>query len=206
MISDLKLKRKYKTKLFIHDFFVISPKIPTTVIQLHDKSFEPFITKAELLAEVKSLGLKITKDYTNKDLIFIVVLNGAFMFASDLLKNIPLPCEVSFVKVSSYQHMESSGRVDELIGLNTDISNKHVVIIEDIVDTGITMEKLFVLLGKAKPATIEIASLLFKPEAFKGVHVPKYIGFSIPNAFVVGYGLDYNEHGRNLEEIYQYKA
>lgn len=128
------------------------------------------------------------------------------MFAADLMKTISLPCEISFIKVSSYQgNMNTTGRVDEVIGLNTDISGKHVVLIEDIVDTGITMDKVYTLLNVEKPASIEIVSLLYKPEAFKGKHVPKYVGFSIPNKFVLGYGLDYNEHGRNTEDLYQLK-
>ncbi len=176
------------------------------VLHIHDKSFEIFIRSEEILAEIDALATAINTDYAGKEVIFISVLNGAFMFTSDLMKRITLPCEVSFVKVSSYQGMNTSGRVDEVIGLNTSIKGKHVIILEDIVDTGITMDKLFTLLSVDHPESIEIATLLYKPEAFKGKHVPTYIGFSIPNSFVVGYGLDYNEFGRNAEHIYQLKG
>lgn len=176
------------------------------MLQLHDKTFEIFLSEEEIQSEIKSLGMRINKDYAGKDVVFIAVLNGAFMFAADLMKTVTIPCEITFVKVSSYQGMNSTGRVDEVIGITRSIKNKHVVILEDIVDTGITMEKLFTLLSVEHPASIEIAALLFKPEAFKGKHTPSYIGFSIPNKFVVGYGLDYNELGRNTQHIYQLKG
>ncbi|AEA44013.1 hypoxanthine phosphoribosyltransferase [Fluviicola taffensis] len=176
------------------------------MLQLNDKTFEIFIPKEDIQAEISSLAAKLEQDYAGKEVVFIAVLNGAFMFAADLMKNFRNPCEITFVKVSSYQGMHSSGRVDEVIGLNTSIKDKHVIIIEDIVDTGITMEKLFTLLSGEKPASLEIVTLLYKPEAFKGKHTPTYIGFSIPNKFVVGYGLDYNELGRNTEHIYQLKG
>lgn len=175
------------------------------MLQIHDKTFEIFIGKDEIQSEIKSLGKQITADYEGKEVVFIAILNGSFMFASDLMKSVKLPCEVSFIKVSSYHGTNTTGRVDEVIGLNTSIAGKHVVLVEDIVDTGITMDKVHTLLDSEDPASIEIVSLLYKPEAFKGKHVPKYIGFSIPNKFVVGYGLDYNEHGRNTEDIYQLK-
>ncbi len=125
------------------------------------------------------------------------------MFAADLMKNYSNPCEISFIKVSSYKGMQSSGRVDEIIGLNTSIQGKHVVILEDIVDTGTTIDKVFALLNMEQPASIQIATLLYKPDAFIGKHKPEFVGFDIPNKFVVGYGLDYNEIGRNTQHIYQ---
>lgn len=176
------------------------------MLQLNDKTFEIFIQKEKIQQEIAALAARLERDYAGKDLVFIAVLNGAFMFAADLMKSFSLPCEITFVKMSSYQGMHSSGRVDEVIGLMTSVKDKHVVILEDIVDTGITMEKLFTLLSVEKPASLEIATLLFKPEAFKGTHTPTYIGFSIPDKFVVGYGLDYNELGRNTEHIYQLKG
>lgn len=175
------------------------------MLQIHDKKFEIFIGKEEIQAEVKSLANQINSDYSGKEVVFVAILNGAFMFAADLMKSVDLPCEISFIKVSSYHGTHTTGRVDEVIGLNTNISGKHVVLIEDIVDTGITMDKVYTLLNVEKPASIEIVSLLYKPEAFKGKHVPKYVGFSIPNKFVLGYGLDYNERGRNTEDLYQLK-
>lgn len=183
------------------------PKITQKeVLQIHDKTFEVFIRSEEIQKEIVSLAQKINSDYDGKDVVFISVLNGAFMFTADLMKHITLPCEISFIKVSSYQGMNSSGRVDEVIGLNTSIRDKHVVILEDIVDTGITIDKVMTLLSGEHPASLKITTLLYKPEAFKGKHKPDYVGFSIPNSFVVGYGLDYNEHGRNTEHIYQLKG
>jgi hypoxanthine phosphoribosyltransferase len=121
------------------------------------------------------------------------------------MKNVDLNCEISFVKVSSYEGTKSTGKVNELIGLNSLITNKHVVILEDIVDTGLTIERIVPSIEEKNPLSIQICTLLFKEEAFKGITPPKYIGFTIPNKFVVGYGLDFNEKGRNLDEIYQLK-
>ncbi len=176
------------------------------MLQLHDKTFEIFIQEEAILAEIRSMADKLNNDYAGKDVVFIAVLNGAFMFAADLMKHIGFDAEISFVKMSSYHGLNSTGRVDEVIGLNRPIKGKHVVVLEDIVDTGVTMEKLFSLLQAEQPLSVEIATLLYKPVAFKGKHTPKYIGFSIPDKFVVGYGLDYNEFGRNTKHIYQLKG
>ncbi len=173
------------------------------LVKIHDKTFDIFLTAEEIQNKVKLIAGEINSEYVGKDLIFIAVLNGSFMFASDLMKNVSIPCAISFVKVSSYKGSTSTGRVDELIGLNTDIEGKHVIILEDIVDTGITMNKIYSYLTAFSPASLKIGSLLFKPDAFSGKHAPDLVGFSIPNDFVVGYGLDYNEHGRNLEAIYK---
>jgi hypoxanthine phosphoribosyltransferase len=175
------------------------------VIQINDKSFDVFIQESEIAAKILEISSTINTEYKDKDLVFIAILNGAFMFASDLMKNITIPCEISFVKVSSYEGMSTSGRVDELIGLNTIIENKHVIILEDIVDTGITIDKIRTLLTIENPASLKVCTLLYKPSAFAGKHAPELVGFSIPNKFVVGYGLDYDEKGRNLKEIYQIK-
>lgn len=175
------------------------------MIRLNDKQFEVFIREEEISKEVRVLAERINNDYQAKEITFLAILNGSFMFASDLIKLIQLPCEISFVKVSSYNGTSSKGRVDELIGLNTPVKGKHVIIVEDIVDTGITIDKIISLLDKEDAASTKVCSLLYKPAAFKGKKQPDYIGFSIPNAFVVGYGLDYNEKGRNLSEIYQIK-
>ena len=125
------------------------------------------------------------------------------MFTSDLMKQVDLSCEISFVKMSSYQGTKTTGKVEELIGLNTDIRNKHVIIIEDIVDTGYTIDKIISLLDGKGAESVGVCTLLYKPDAFKGHEKPEFVGFSIPNAFVVGYGLDYDEKGRNLDAIYQ---
>jgi len=175
------------------------------VIQVLDKTFEVFISSEEIQREVRSLATKINEDLQDEDVVFIAVLNGSFMFAADLMKSVSLSSEISFVKMSSYHGTTSSGRVDELIGLNNDVKNKTVVIVEDIIDSGITMEKMISLIEMENPKQLKICTLLYKPEAFKGTRPPDYVGFSIPNAFVVGYGLDYNEKGRNLDAIYQIK-
>jgi hypoxanthine phosphoribosyltransferase len=176
------------------------------VIQINDKSFEVFIRENELQEKIKMLAARINDEYQGKEVIFIAILNGAFMFAADLLKSITLPCEISFVKVSSYHGgMSTTGRVDELIGLNASIENKEVIILEDIVDTGITIDKIITLLKAESPASVKVCTLLYKPDAFKGKKAPELVGMSIPNKFVVGYGLDYDEKGRNLREIYQLK-
>lgn len=181
---------------------VFSPKTQN-LIHVHDKKFDIFIGTEKIQSKIKAIAEQINQEYIGKDLVFISILNGSFMFTSDLIKKITLPCEISFVKVSSYQDLSSSGRIDELIGLNTEISNKHVIIIEDIVDTGITMNKIYSYLQSFQPASLKIVSLLFKPDAFEGKHQPDIIGFSIPNIFVIGFGLDYNQHGRNFENIYK---
>ena len=175
------------------------------MIKVLDKTFEVFITRDEIQKEVEALSNQINNDFKGQEVIFIAVLNGSFMFASDLMKCIDLQSEISFVKMSSYQGTESTGRVDELIGLNGDLTGKTVIIIEDIIDTGITIDKIISLMDAKQPKEVKICTLLYKPDAFKGVHKPNYIGFSIPNAFVVGYGLDYDEKGRNLDAIYQIK-
>lgn len=175
------------------------------MIQVLDKTFEVFITREEIQKEVVSLAKQINEEFNGEEVIFIAVLNGSFMFASDIMKCISLQSEISFIKMSSYHGTESTGRVDELIGLNNNLKGKNVIILEDIIDTGITMDKIISLMDDQEPKTVRICSLLYKPEAFRGQHKPDYIGFSIPNAFVVGYGLDYNEKGRNLDAIYQIK-
>lgn len=173
------------------------------MIEILDKTFEVFITRDEIQQEVISLAETINEDYLEKEVVFVAVLNGSFMFAADLMKSIKCQNQITFVKMSSYHGTQSSGSVDELIGLNTDLSNRHVIVIEDIVDTGITIDKITTLIESQNPASIKICTLLFKPSAFQGEIKPDYIGFSIPNAFVVGYGLDYDEKGRNLDAIYQ---
>jgi hypoxanthine phosphoribosyltransferase len=176
------------------------------VIKVNDKYFESYLSEETISNRVSALADEINVTLNGKDLVFIVILNGAFMFASDLIKKVTLPCEVSFVKLSSYQGMQTTGRVDEVIGMNTSITGKNVVIIEDIVDTGITIGKVRKLLQASEPASVSICTLLFKPKAFHGDVVPEIIGFSIPNDFVVGYGLDYDQKGRNLPCIYKIKA
>lgn len=173
------------------------------VVTLADKQFEIFIPAEEIQAEVKALATEINAKYSGQEVIFIAVLNGAFMFAADLMKHITLNCQISFVKMSSYQGLRSSGVVEELIGLGTDLRGKHVILLEDIIDTGLTIDKIIGLVNEQEPNSVEICTLLYKPTAFKGQNKPHYVGYAIPDAFVVGYGLDYMELGRNLDAIYQ---
>lgn len=157
------------------------------------------------MERIAQLAKEIRAYYKNDQICFVSVLNGAFMFSSDLMKAIEGDAEISFVKLSSYSGTKSRGQVDELIGLSEKFSGKHVVILEDIVDTGITIDKVLWLLNNENPKSLEICTLLFKPDAFKGECLPKFVGFEIENKFVVGYGLDYNELGRNYNSIYQLK-
>ena len=174
-------------------------------ITLHNKTFEVFITETEIADIVNSMAHNIN-DTRKKDPLFISVLNGSFMFSSDIMKKITLPnTEISFVKLSSYSGTETTGEVSELIGLGQDIRNRNVIILEDIIDTGITLEKIISLLKKEEVADIKVATLLFKPKAYTKDIPIDYIGKSIENKFVVGYGLDYDEIGRNLPHIYRLK-
>ena len=172
-------------------------------VTIHDKSFSLYLSEAEILAEIKRVAEQLNADYAAQRPIFIAILNGSFMFAADLLKEVSIPCEISFVKVASYENTSSTGQVKELLGLKESIKDRHVVILEDIVDTGNTAVALFNTLGAQEPASIEVATLLQKPECLQhDIHV-KYVGLTIPNDFVVGYGLDYNGLGRNLKDIYK---
>ncbi|PCJ24335.1 MAG: hypoxanthine phosphoribosyltransferase [Flavobacteriales bacterium] len=172
------------------------------IITVKDKSFRPYISEEDLQASVKKVASKINNDYKGSSPIFLGILNGSFMFFGDLLKSINLECTVSFVKLTSYEGTDSTGKVNELIGLKEDIEGKDVILIEDIVDTGNTLVKLHEILSKKNPKSIKIATLLYKPEAYKKDHSIDYVGIEIPNAFVLGYGLDYDGLGRNLSSIY----
>lgn len=174
-----------------------------TAVHIHDLSFAPFISETTIQTRIKELASQLSTDYNSKDPIFLVVLNGAFMFASDLCKQLTCKPELTFVKVSSYVGTQSSGRVDELIGLQTSLHNRHVIVLEDILDTGVTMNKIVKLLQSEQPATVAICALLLKPQSYKGKHKPNYVGFEIDDRFVVGYGLDYKEGGRELPAVYQ---
>ncbi|MDR2563722.1 MAG: hypoxanthine phosphoribosyltransferase [Prevotellaceae bacterium] len=172
-------------------------------IKLHDKEFEIYIPYSEMSKIIENVAVQINYDMKNESApVFISVLNGAFMFTADLLKNIDFPCEVSFVKLKSYQGTESSGTMNQLIGLNQNLAGRTVILLEDIVDTGSTLEFLLTSIQKHKPRQIKIATMLYKPDSYKKNISLDYIGLHIPNKFVVGYGLDYNELGRNLHDIY----
>ena len=172
------------------------------MIQLHDLKFAPFISEEKITSVIDAMALKINQDYNGKNPVFLAVLNGAFMVASEIIKRFDGDCEVAFVKLGSYQGTSTTGNVETLVGLNISLQNRHVVVIEDIVDTGITIENILVQLKKQNPAEIKIATLLLKPDALQKDVQLDYIGLEIPNDFIVGYGLDYNGQGRNLINIY----
>ncbi len=172
-------------------------------IQVRDKTFEISISATEIDAAVEKIAKQINTDFAGKNPLFLVVLNGAFMFASDLVKKITIPCEISFVKLSSYVGTQTTNTVRELIGLDEVLHDRSVVIIEDIIDTGITMGVTTDKLKKLEAKEVKIATLLFKPEAFQRDYKIDYIGIEISNDFIVGYGLDYDGNGRNYPEIYK---
>ena len=172
------------------------------MITILDKNFTPFISRETIENRITEIAKQINTDYEGRCPLFIVVLNGAFLFATELVKNIPLSCEITFVRLSSYSQTESTGKVRQIIGLEEKIAERDVIIIEDIVDTGLTMTQLLAQIEDLKPRSIEIATLLHKPEALKKPVKMRYIGFEIDNKFVVGYGLDYDGLGRNLDALY----
>ncbi|MCF0065520.1 hypoxanthine phosphoribosyltransferase [Dyadobacter chenwenxiniae] len=172
------------------------------MINILDKKFVPLISREVIENRIAAIASEITNDYEGRCPLFIVVLNGAFLFASELVKRIPLSCEITFIKLASYSKTQSTGSVREIIGLNDDISGREIIIIEDIVDTGLTMAQLIRQINDHAPASVAIASLLHKPEALQTPIYIRYTGFNIENKFVVGYGLDYDGIGRNLDAIY----
>jgi hypoxanthine phosphoribosyltransferase len=182
-------------------FAEIQPVMKT--IRVKDKDFRLFITAEEIDRAVTRIAGFLNEDMQGENPVFLVILNGAFIFASDLFKKLDMPCEVSFVKLSSYRGTATTARVKELIGLNESLRGRHVVIVEDIIDTGITMDYLLRKLEKLRPAGIRIAALLFKPEAFQMQFHIDYIGIEVPPDFIVGYGLDYDGQGRNHPDIYK---
>jgi hypoxanthine phosphoribosyltransferase len=174
-----------------------------TTLRIHDKNFKPYISEEEIRQKVKKLASNLKRDYQGKKPIFIAILNGAFIFAADLFKSLTIDAEISFIKLASYKGMKSSGRVLTAIGLDIELFNRHVVILEDIVDTGKTLHEFLPQLWHQQPASLKIVALLHKPEARVFPVNVDYVGFEIPDKFVVGYGLDYNGLGRNTAAIYQ---
>ncbi|MBS4065958.1 MAG: hypoxanthine phosphoribosyltransferase [Chitinophagaceae bacterium] len=172
-------------------------------LKVHDKYFVPYISEAELSQRISELAGDIDNHYKGKKPLFIAILNGSFMFASDLFKHITIEAEICFIKLASYKGTKSTGQVITAIGLDTDIVDRHVVILEDIIDTGKTMSEFLPQLHHQHPASLKIAALLHKPEATTYPIQIDYLGFSVPNKFLLGYGLDYDGLGRNIKEIYQ---
>ena len=154
---------------------------------------------------MKELGQQLSKDFEGKNPLFLAVLNGSFIFAADLMREITIPCEISFVKLASYQGTTSTGKIQEVIGINEDLSGRTIVIVEDIVESGLTMKRMIETLGTRNPASVHICTLFVKPEKLQVDLNIEYSAFSIPNAFIVGYGLDYDQQGRQLKEVYSLK-
>lgn len=174
-----------------------------TRVRLHDKEFELYIPEAEVNAAIDRLAATLRTAYQGKRPLFLGVLNGAFFFAAELVKRLDIECEVSFVKLASYQGTSSTGQVRELVGLNESVEGRHVVVLEDIVDTGHTVRHLMDILVPMRPASVSIAALLFKPEAYLQDIPVEHVALRIPKAFVVGSGLDHDGLGRNLPGIYK---
>jgi hypoxanthine phosphoribosyltransferase len=172
-------------------------------IKIHDKYFKPFIGKEEIEKAVQRMADRINEDYKGKIPLFLVILNGSFMVAADLLKKITLECEVSFVKLASYSGTKSTETIRELIGFDENVKGREIIIIEDIIDSGLTMERVLSQLKNMGAKDVKISTLLFKPEAFKKTYAIDYIGIEIPNDFIIGYGLDYDGRARNLPDIYK---
>ncbi|HWJ90054.1 MAG TPA: hypoxanthine phosphoribosyltransferase [Flavisolibacter sp.] len=172
-------------------------------IKLHDKTFDTYLSEQVIQDKVKEIAAQLNKDYAGKRPLFIAILNGSFMFAADLFKYLTIDAEICFIKLASYKGMRSSGNVITSIGLDQDLFDRDVIILEDIVDTGKTLNEFLPKLDHQQPRSLKIAALLHKPEATQFPLLINYLGFRIPNKFVVGYGLDYDGLGRNLKEIFQ---
>lgn len=171
-------------------------------IQVLDKQFRPYIPEAEVKKRVAAMAAQISSDMEGRNPLFVAILNGAFVFAADLFRDISVPAEISFVKVSSYMGTDTTGSVSDLIGLTEDIAGRTVIVVEDIVDTGLSMKHVLEMLQAKKPAEVRIAALLLKPDKLEVSLNIDYCGFKIPNDFILGYGLDYDGYGRNLRDIY----
>ncbi|MBQ7510649.1 MAG: hypoxanthine phosphoribosyltransferase [Prevotella sp.] len=171
-------------------------------VKIIDKTFETSIPEEEIKKRVKELAGRLNKDMAGKNPLFLAVLNGAFIFAADLMREMTIPCEISFVKLASYQGITSTGKVHEVLGINEDLEGRTVIILEDIVDTGRTMKQMVESLGTRHPASVHICTLFVKPDKLQEDLNIEYAAFSIPNDFIVGYGLDYDQQGRNLREIF----
>ena len=173
-----------------------------SIVKIKDKTFETSITEEQIKQRVKEVAQQISKDMEGKVPLLIGVLNGSFMFVADLMREITIPCEISFVKLASYEGILSTGKVTEVMGLNEDITDRTVIIVEDIVDTGRTMRQMLSSLRVRHPKSVDICTLFLKPDKLEKPLDIKYAAFTIPNDFIVGYGLDYDQLGRGLKEVY----
>ena len=177
-----------------------------SIVKIKDKTFRTFIPEDQIAQSVKAVAERINKDLADKNPLFLAVLNGSFIFAADLMRNITIPCEISFVKLASYQGTTSTGKVKEVIGINEDLTGRTVVIVEDIVESGLTIKRMIESIGTRNPESIHICTLLLKPDRLKTDLDIEYVAFKIPNDFILGYGLDYDQQGRNLKDIYVLKS
>lgn len=173
-----------------------------SIVKIKDKTFRTFIPEAVIKQRVKAVAERINNDMAGKNPLFLAVLNGSFIFAADLMREITIPSEISFVKLASYQGTASTGQIKEVIGINEDLRGRNVVIVEDIVDTGLTMKRMLETLGTREPASLHVCTMLLKPGKLKVPLNIEYAAMEIPNDFIVGYGLDYDQQGRNLKDIY----
>ena len=189
--------------LGIIDYFKEKYAMGKDLVQVHDKKFKLFIAEEAIQREVTRIANLMNRELADKDPIFLGILNGAFMFASDLYKQLTFPCQITFLKLASYSGTQSTGTVKQLIGINLDLKDRFVVVLEDIVDTGVTLETIIRQLSGFQPAAIRVATFLHKPEATIREVKLDYVGMEIPNDFILGYGLDYDGYGRNFKEIYQ---
>ncbi len=180
--------------------------LPVNTIKVRDKEFEVYLNESEIQQRIAEIGDEMNEEYANKNPLFIGILNGSFMFASDLMKAVNVPSEIAFIRMASYKGMESTGAVKQVLGLQENVFGRHLVLIEDIVDSGLTMDQVIRFFQERGPKSIRVATLLLKPEKLEKDLKLDYVGFEIPEKFVVGYGLDYNGHGRNLKDIYQLKG
>lgn len=174
-------------------------------MRLHDKTFKPLLSAEQIQDRIAALGRDIALRYAERRPLFLGVLNGSFMFAADLLKNMPIDCEISFIKLKSYEGMESTGEVRTLLGLDVELSGRDVIVVEDIIDSGETANRLMHILKGYAPASVAVCALLLKPKALRYSLPLDYVGFEIGNEFVVGYGLDYDGLGRNFDAIYRHE-
>ena len=173
-----------------------------SIVKIKDKTFRTFIPEDQIAERVKAVAERINKDLADKNPLFLAVLNGSFIFAADLMRYITIPCEISFVKLASYQGTTSTGVIKEVIGLNEELAGRTVVILEDIVDTGFTIKRMIETLGTRGPDSVHVCTLLLKPGKLQVPLNVEYVAMEIPNDFIVGYGLDYDQQGRNLRDIY----
>lgn len=171
-------------------------------VTIKDKTFESTMPEAEIKQRVRELAQQMSRDLEGKNPLFLAVLNGAFIFAADLMREMTIPCEISFVKLASYQGITSTGTIQEVIGINEDLTDRTVVILEDIVESGLTIKRMMEQIGTRNPASVQVCTLFFKPEKLKEDLKIDYVAFSIPNDFILGYGLDYDQQGRGLRDLY----